>query len=306
MTNETLIAAAGLARRTLSPGNSEALAKHGRARQASGIGQSDDYDHQAARIMWADGARELPADILVTEETIAGVPVLRLRPQQLNETAPLIISFHGGAYVAGDFKSHGQIAGWLAKELSAETIFVDYRLAPEHPFPAAYDDAIAVVKEIAALEKTFVLHGDSVGAALALAGAVSLRDGGLHQPLAVLLTCPMLDHHPETSASLLGAAYARAMAALYVPATQADDPRASPLNYDLHGLPPLFVQVGGPLDACRDDSIRLVNKAFEQNVAISFEHWPLQSHSWHRYAPDAPEALEGIRHIANFVRSLHA
>jgi acetyl esterase/lipase len=187
-----------------------------------------------------------------------------------------------------------------------------YRLAPEHPFPAAVEDAVAAYRRLVALGTPpgrVVLGGDSAGAGLALATLLSLRDAGDALPAGAVLFSPWTDlaatgatlaSNDRSDVTFHGAAVARG-ARLYLGDTPATHPLASPLYADLHGLPPLFIQASDS-EVLLDDSTRFAAKATAAGVAVSFTQRHGLPHAWQLFAPVLPEARAAIAEAATFIR----
>jgi monoterpene epsilon-lactone hydrolase len=226
--------------------------------------------------------------------------------------ARTLLYFHGGAYYFCSPKTHRSLIFALAARCGASTFALDYRLAPEHPFPAAHDDALAAYRALLAdgsPAESIVLAGDSAGGGLALATLAALRDAGDPLPAAALLFSPWTDL-AATGATLVtndgvdpmfyGAAIGRA-AQFYLAGASADHPYASPLYADLTGLPPLFIQAGST-EVLLDDSRRVAEKARAAGVSIDFEIWPGMPHVWQLYAPFMPEARKALDRAAAFAQ----
>ncbi|WP_206997580.1 alpha/beta hydrolase [Trinickia mobilis] len=223
-----------------------------------------------------------------------------------------VFYIHGGGYYFCSPKTHRSLVFALAARCGVRTYSLDYRLAPEHPFPAALDDALAAYRRLLAdgmPPDSIVLAGDSAGGGLALATLVALRDAGDPLPAAALLFSPWTDL-AATGATIAtndgvdpmfyGAAIARA-AKFYLADTPATHPHASPLYADFAGLPPLFIQAGST-EVLLDDSRRVAEKARAAGVPVEIEIWPDMPHVWQLYAPFVPEAGKALDRATEFVR----
>jgi len=228
--------------------------------------------------------------------------------------APTILYLHGGGYYFCSPRSHRSLVFGLATRASASAFSLDYRLAPEHRFPAALEDAIAAYRHLSATgtpPESIVIAGDSAGGGLALATLVALRDAGDPPPAGGLLFSPWTDlaasgatirtndgADPMFSGSAIGRA-----AQVYLGNTAANHPYASPVYADLQGLPPLFIQAGST-EVLLDDSRRVAENARAAGVAVELQVWPNMPHVWQIFAPFIPEARRALDGAAGFVREV--
>ena len=225
--------------------------------------------------------------------------------------------FHGGGYVAGGLKSHRPLAAWISKASGCSVLLIDYRLAPENPFPAAVDDALSSFKwmrengpyEQKVASKTFIA-GDSAGGGLTLATLIALRDHGDSLPDAAVtvsaftdlaLTGDSLKSKAEID-PLVNPAILPSYVELYLAGTDPYTPLASPLYGDLTSFPPLLIQVGEN-EVLLDDSTRFAEKAKSAGVDVKLEIWPDMFHAWQLFAPFFPEAQQAIDRIGEFICS---
>ncbi|TKC89635.1 alpha/beta hydrolase [Trinickia terrae] len=219
---------------------------------------------------------------------------------------------HGGGYYFCSPQTHRSLTFALAARCGACMFSLDYRLAPEDPFPAALDDALAAYRQLLANgtpPDSIVMAGDSAGGGLALAALIALRDAGDPLPAGALLFSPWTDL-AATGVTLVtndgrdpmfhGVAIGRA-AKLYLADTPATHPYASPLYADYSGLPPLFMQAGST-EVLLDDTLRVAEKAREAGVSVELEVWPDMPHVWQLYAPFVPEARKALDRAAAFAR----
>ena len=229
--------------------------------------------------------------------------------------APVLLYLHGGGYVACSPRSHRPITAELARR-GFRVFAPDYRLAPEAPFPAGLEDALAVYRALRAAEgdaTAIVLAGDSAGGGLALALMLALRDAGDRLPSAAVLFSPLADlvsqdgsrvTHADRCAFFDGGIFAP-VRDWYLNGADARNPLVSPVFADLHGLPPLLVHVGRD-ELLLDDSTRLVVRAREAGVDAQIVTWPAVPHVWQifpRLLPEARASLDGA--AAFFQRVLH-
>lgn len=245
----------------------------------------------------------------VQQTTLGGVPVEIATPPRYAGAAS-IVYLHGGAYVALAPRGYRRLVTRLALATGCRVVAVDYRLAPEHPYPAALEDAVAVctAERAERPHEKFVIAGDSAGGGLTVATAIALRDRGYELPAALICISPWVDltcsgDSVTTRARqerILSPAGLAADARLYAGAEQLDSPTVSPLFADLSGLPPMMIQVGDD-EVLLDDATRLADAARHAGVTVSLQIWPRLWHVWHLYAGLLPEADAAIRAIADFV-----
>jgi monoterpene epsilon-lactone hydrolase len=222
-----------------------------------------------------------------------------------------ILYFHGGAYITMSAKSYRCITSRLAIGSDSSLFALDYRLAPEHPFPAALDDAIAAYHALIAAgtpPENIVVAGDSAGGGLALALLIALRDASEPLPAAAVLFSPWTDlaatgqsliGNTDTDALLFGS-WVAPVAQHYLGTTAATHPLVSPLYADLTGLPPLLVQVSDS-EVLLDDSRRIVANARQAGVEATLRIWPGLPHVWQFFATILPEGRAALREAAAFV-----
>jgi acetyl esterase/lipase len=250
----------------------------------------------AANVPMARGVRESVA-------RCAGREALVLRP-----TGPARGTFlylHGGGYATGSPRTHRALVSRLVAATGAAAWVLDYRLAPEHPFPAAIDDATAALSELGERGPTFVA-GDSAGGGLALAAMCRLRDAGAPLPRFAVLLCPWVDlggTHPSIEENLPYDWGDRRTLDFYREQYGADPmhPLASPIHASLSGLPPLFVQ-SGDAELLRDECRRLADNARRDGVEVAHREWPGMVHDFQIFAPVVPESRAAIAEIGAWVR----
>ena len=220
-----------------------------------------------------------------------------------------ILYLHGGGYLFMTARSHLAVMAALAVEARAVCIGIDYRRAPEHPFPAAVNDAISAYQWLldgGRHPKTIAVAGDSAGGGLALATLVALRDRGTAMPAAAVCFSPWTDL-AVTGASadtaddpVVGRAALRMMAAAYLDGADPTDPLASPLYADLHGLPPLQIQVGDR-ESLLNDARRFVERATAAGAMVSYLELPGVIHMWIVFGPDVPESKQAFAAAGSFL-----
>jgi monoterpene epsilon-lactone hydrolase len=253
----------------------------------------------------------LPADVQREPTTAGGVPAeWVMAPGAAADRAVLYL--HGGGYVIGSITTHRDLAARLSRAAAARVLVLGYRLAPEHPYPAALEDAVAAYRQLLdeglAPERT-VIAGDSAGGGLAVATLVALRDAGAPLPAAGVCISPWTDL-ALTGESLVSRAAAdpivnrpllEMMVAAYLGTADPRTPGASPLYADLTGLPPLLIQVG-TAEAIYDDAARLAERARAAGVDVTFEPWEEMIHVWHGFAAMLPEGQQAIARIGAYVQ----
>jgi acetyl esterase/lipase len=224
-----------------------------------------------------------------------------------------ILYLHGGGYVAMSPQSHRPITTRLAVWSEASLFALDYRLAPEHKFPAALEDAIAAYRALVAAGTApgrIIVAGDSAGGGLALALLVALRDAGDRMPAGGVLFSPWTDL-AATGQSIIAndamdpmfhGAWIAVTARLYLADTPATHPLASPVYADLTGLPPLLVQVSDT-EVLLDDSRRVVENAHRAGVAATLRIFADLPHVWPLFARFLPEGRIALREAAAFIRT---
>ena len=248
-------------------------------------------------------------------ETIAdesgGVPVMRVRTPE-SDPDRHILFLHGGGYVTGSPDLYRHVLWRFAAAAEAEIAAVRYRLAPEHPFPAALDDALAAWRgllDTGAEPSRTAFLGDSAGGGLALCLALRLRDAHEPLPAAIALLSPWTDL-AVTGDSLRTNAAADPMqnpddvpflASRYLDGADPRDPYASPLYGDPTGLPPTLIQVGSD-EILRDDAVRMAARMHEAGCEVELEIWQRMPHVWQTFASVMPEARRAIARVGAFVR----
>ena len=224
-----------------------------------------------------------------------------------------ILFLHGGGYLIGSPSLYRHFTWRVADAAKASVLSLDYRLAPEHPFPAALDDAVGAYRWLLANgadpDRIAVL-GDSAGGGLALSLLLRLRDEGIRLPAAAVALSPWTDLG-LTGASftsnaagdpLVSAEQARRFVGYYLDGADPRLPYASPLYGDLAGLPPTFIHVGSD-EILRDDAVRMADRMREAGCRVELEIWPRMPHVWHLFAPLIPEARRAIERFGVFIRS---
>jgi monoterpene epsilon-lactone hydrolase len=254
----------------------------------------------------------IPPDVKVELVTAPTAPAEWLTPPGARDVAA-VLYLHGGGYVIGSPRSHRHLAAAVGTAAKSRVLLSDYRLAPEHPFPAAVDDAAAAYRwllERGIAPARVVIAGDSAGGGLTVATLLALRDAGVPLPAAgvcispwVDLTCGGASYTTRAEADPIvkrdGVAM---MAAAYLGNRDLKTPLASPLFAELRGLPPLLIQVGDD-EVLLDDSVQLAERARKVAVDVTLDVWPKMVHVWHWFFPMLDEGQAAIDRIGEFVRT---
>ncbi len=235
-----------------------------------------------------------------------------IEPESAAPPPRTIFYLHGGGYFFCTPATHRPITYTLGTAAEARVFSLDYRLAPEHPFPAAVHDAVAgyrALLEHGVTAERMVIAGDSAGGGLALATMLSVREAGLPLPAGAVLFSPWTDlaatgeslrSNTKRDCMFHGEGIAKG-ARIYLCDAPGDHPLASPLYADLQGLPPLLIQVSDS-EVLLDDSRRLAAKAQQAGVAVSLETWRRLPHVWQIFHPFLPEARRALADAAAFAR----
>lgn len=261
----------------------------------------------------AERAFPMPDGVTVRETSIGGVAAEQLLPAGIEpQSSPAILYLHGGGYALGSPKSHRHMVAALCKAAGASGQVIHYRRAPEAPFPAAVDDAVAAyaaLLEGGMSAANLVIAGDSAGGGLTAATLVALRDRGIALPAAGICISPWADltNSSETYKTLADVdpmvtpADIERWTAAYLNGADPKTPLASPAFADLRGLPPLLIQVGSD-EVLLGDSKLLAANAEAAGVSVTLEVWENMIHVWHWFGSYLDEAAEATDAAAAFVR----
>ena len=252
-----------------------------------------------------------PPDVKVERVNAPVAPAEWLRPPSA-EPGRVVLYLHGGGYVIGSPRSHRHLAAAIASAAGASALLLDYRLAPEHPYPAAVDDAAAAYRWLldqAIAPARIVIAGDSAGGGLTVATLLALRDARVPLPAGgvcispwVDLTCGGASYATKADADpIVKRAGVEEMAQAYLGATSPRTPLASPLFADLRGLPPLLIHVGTD-EVLLDDAVQLADRAKAAGVDTTLEVHERMIHVWHWFLPMLDEAQTAVDTIGRFVR----
>ncbi|MEZ0115772.1 monoterpene epsilon-lactone hydrolase [Catenulispora sp. EB89] len=262
-----------------------------------------DLEEQRRLLRELLSAQPLPADVTVTASTLGGVPIAKVTVDGV-EPRHTVLYFHGGVYVMGDAFTAADLASQVARRTGAKAISVDYRLAPEHPYPAAVDDALAAYEGLlqnGTAASDIVFAGESAGGGLAVATMVNARDHGLPLPAAAYVMSPYVDltlagATMETKGAvdpLMSRQGFLAQIANYTSGQDAAFGLISPIFADLSGLPPLVIQVG-TYEVLLDDAIRLAGAAAAADVEVVLDVTPGVTHVFQAYHAILDEAVVAL------------
>jgi monoterpene epsilon-lactone hydrolase len=265
------------------------------------------------RATFAPGGRPhpIPDDVLVTDVNAGGVPAHWLSAPGV-DAGPVLLFLHGGGYELGSVRSDGELAARLGRAAGMRVLFPEYRLAPEHPFPAAIDDVLTAWRWLRADENldagSIAVAGASAGGGLAVALLIATRDAGRALPAAAVLMSPTVDltnsgpsmteraaQDPISTPAML-----RQFASDYLAGADPKTPLASPLFASMLGLPPLLVQVGTS-DVLLSDAERLAATASDAGVDVTLEVGEGLPHVY-QLMLGTPEAAEATNRIGTFLR----
>ena len=251
-----------------------------------------------------------PAGTITRPVTAGGVASLVVSPGE--SYRPTVVYLHGGGYVVGSAFGYQPHAGALAAAAQTGILVPDYRLAPEHPFPAAVEDAQRAylwLREQTSDPEGIVLAGDSAGGGLLLSLLLTLKRDGLPLPAAAVIFCPWLDLTMSTAsvsdAPLASDEDVRRCVEAYLAGHPADDPIVDPLRADLGGLPPILIQAATG-DARLLDAKALAAHAQDQGVDARLELFPVQAHAFQLFWSFLPEAADAMEAAGAFIRELGA
>jgi acetyl esterase/lipase len=251
-----------------------------------------------------------PPGTVTRPVTAGGVPSLHVAPNA--EVGCTVLYLHGGGHVVGSAFGYQPHAGALAAAAETGVLVPDYRLAPEHPFPAGLEDALRAygwLVEQAGGPEQVVVAGDSSGGGLVMSLLLSLKRDGLPLPAGAVVFCPWVDltlrSSSGTTAPLAGDEDARRCAAAYLAGHPADDPIVDPVHADLSGLPALLIQAATG-DARLADAKALAQRAEEDGVAVRLALYPVQAHAFQLFWSFLPEAADAMEAAGTFIASVSA
>ena len=265
------------------------------------------------RLAYENLVASLPLDDDISTERVGvdGVPAEWIVAPEAKDNRVLLY-FHGGGYLFGSMRTHRVMLAHISRAAQARVLGLEYRLAPEFPFPAALDDAVMAYRWLlnnGTSPQSIVIGGDSAGGGLMAATLVALRYLGEPMPAAGVGISPWTDMEATGKSHTTNADVDPlvkpdrliAFGKTYLGGKDPRAPLASPIHADLTGLPPLLLQVGST-ETLLDDSTVLAERAREVGVEVDVDIWPDMPHVWHHFAPILPEARKAIQRIAEFMR----
>jgi len=262
-----------------------------------------DVNEQRRQLRELLSAQPLPGDVTVTAAALGGVPTAEITVDGI-EPRHIVLYFHGGVYVMGDAFLVADLASQIGRRTRAKVISVDYRLAPEHPYPAAVDDGLAAYEALlgnGTAPSDIVFAGESAGGGLAIATLVNARDRGLPLPATAYLMSPYADltlagatmQTKREADPLLSPQALHARVADYTSGQDAALGLISPIFAELSGLPPLIIQAGTN-EVLLDDALRLARQAATADVEVSLDITPGVPHVFQAYHPILDEAAAAL------------
>jgi monoterpene epsilon-lactone hydrolase len=269
-----------------------------------------DVAEQRRLLRAAVSAQPLPADVTVTAAALGGIPTAEITVDRI-EPRHVVLYFHGGVYVIGDAFLAADLASQVGRRTGAKIISVDYRLAPEHPYPAAVDDALAAYEALlnnGTAPSDIVFAGESAGGGLAVVTLVNARDHGLPLPAGAYVMSPYADltlagTTMETKREvdpLFTRELLQARVTDYTAGQDASLGLISPIFADLSGLPPLIIQAGSH-ELLLDDAVRLAGQAAAADVEVTLEITPGVPHVFQAYSAILDEGAAALDRAGRFL-----
>ncbi|MBV8551010.1 MAG: alpha/beta hydrolase [Acidobacteriaceae bacterium] len=264
-------------------------------------------DVNELRRLFAPRRHRVPRCIEIRPDQVGGVRGEWVTTEASGPSAATLLYLHGGGYFACSAETHRPITCSFA-QLGFKVFAADYRLAPEHVFPAAVEDAVAVFRGLAEMDPNMVVAGDSAGGGLAVAMMVGLRDAGFRLPAAAALFSPWVDlaargeslRTNNKKCAMFDGTKIGPSARRYLKGADPKTPLASPLYAELASLPPLLIHVGKN-ETLLDDSVRLAERAERASVLVTLKVWPVVPHAWQLAPQFIPEAHQSLREAGAFL-----
>jgi monoterpene epsilon-lactone hydrolase len=275
--------------------------------------RSDDYRERRKDMDAGFSQYGIARDVTVEPAMANGVRAeWTSTPQDDRDAALLYV--HGGGYVIGSLNSHRHLVSEAGRAARAWALALDYRLAPEHPFPAAVEDAVSGYRYLLSRgvrPARIAIAGDSAGGGLVVAAMLAIRDAGLAQPACGWCISPWVDMEgigetmssKEAADPMVQKAGLLDMARLYLGGADPRSPLAAPIYADLTGLAPLLIQVGAA-ETLLDDAVRLAKVAGAADVRVDLQIWPEMVHVWHIFHPELKAGRRAIEEGGAIVRAM--
>lgn len=278
-------------------------------------GEPGDWAAARATYLAALAIHPAPEGVMIEDVDMGGIPAVLVTPEA-GARDKIMLYIHGGGYVAGSPAGYHGLGGNFARMLGARVYMPDYRLAPEHPFPAAIEDVLASYRwllEQGHAPESISFAGDSAGGVMVVTVMVAARAAGLPLPLAGVAISPWANlEHTGSSMSTrdgidptVNITGLNLMARAFLAGALPNSPEASPVFADVRGLPPILVQIG-ELEVMLSDAIRLASHLAENRVRVSLEVWPGMFHVWHMFSAILPEGLRALRGAVDFIENARA
>jgi monoterpene epsilon-lactone hydrolase len=269
-----------------------------------------DLDAIRAALEELHGRFTPPPDVTIAPVIAGGVPALRITPER--PSAATVLYLHGGGHVAGSAFGYRHLAGAIATAAQMPALVIDYRLAPEHPYPAALQDAVNAylwLRDTGADASKIVVAGESSAGSLVMSLLLALRERDLPLPAGAVLMCPWIDltgrtqQPPQESPLIFSPETSQRLARAYLAGQPADDPLLNPLQTHLGGLPPLLIHAASG-DAVLPEARLLARHATQCGVEASVTVYPVPTHAFHIFWSFLPEARNAIDEIGRFARTV--
>jgi epsilon-lactone hydrolase len=269
------------------------------------------WAERRARIDEVGSVWPVADDIRLTSVDLGGVPgEFSLAPG--SDPIRVLMFFHGGGFCSGSIVSHRRMVTEAGRAARMRTLAVEYRLGPEHPFPAAHEDALTAWRFLCAqgiAAEAIAVGGDSAGGNLTIALINRLRAAGEPQPACAWLASPWTDLTMSGTSlaakdavdPLIHKGYLEELAGAYAGAVDRRDPLVSPLFSDLKGFPPVLIQVGSA-ETLLDDAVRFARAAGLADVAVTLEVWPHMIHAWPMWNAKLADGRRALERVGEFVR----
>ncbi len=248
-----------------------------------------------------------PPGVTVTPVIAGGVPALRLTPEKPRDAT--VLHLHGGGYIAGSAFGYRHLVGAVAAAAQVPALVIDYRLAPEHPYPAALHDAMNAylwLLDTGIDASKIIIAGDSSGGGLAMSLLISLRERDIPMPAAAVLLCPWVDldgrtqRPPRESPILFSPERARHFAQAYLGGQPGDDPALNPLRTELTGLPSILIHAASG-DSVLQEAQLLAKHGKECGVDTKIRIFPVATHTFHLFWTFLPEAMDALDDIGRYI-----